>query len=149
MIQNDYFCCFLLFVATFQQLQETRKQLEAAQREAQKFKSQLTSLANILGDYIKRQIELFSVLFLEPNAEYQKILEVKKVLDLLFHADKSFVYENFSKFVKQKLNSTYAILCSKIYRPYYYESLTTNNFESSKKYSYVALCHKRNKKANG
>ena len=97
--------------------------LHGVQAEAKVAKSLLTSVAQLLGDYIATQKELFSRLFLKIDATRTEILRAKRVLDLLFHADKALLSETICKKVKQSLNSTYTILCSDRYHKHYFDML--------------------------
>lgn len=116
-------CSFLSFIETSGQLIEIGKQLKVAQTEARKYKSTICTVANFLGNHIVNEVELFSKLLLKPHTEYEKILEAKTVLDLIFHVDKGFVSEDESKRVKQNLNSTFTVLCSKNNHKYYCDLL--------------------------
>lgn len=78
------------------------------------------------------------MLLLEPSLDPEesdktvenRIWTARRVLDLLFHADKGFVSKDVSILVKQKLNAAYEILCSKNFRKIYCDLLTKYNYKT-------------------
>lgn len=82
-----------------------------------------------MGNHIVRQEELFAVLCLEINAEEPEIRAAKRMLDILFHADKGFVSKDVCKIVKEKLNDAYAVLCVRNNYNYYCKCLSDNDYE--------------------
>lgn len=79
----------------------------------EKYRTQLSGVGSFLGNYITKQDELWAMLLLEPSLDPEesdrtvenKIWNARRVLDLLFHADKGFVSKDVSILVKKQLNA--------------------------------------------